>query len=307
MQLTRIPLAVFVSVLIFGLSPDSTGHGVLAVDDNNAVLDEVVESSIFGEALAMSDATLSEMRGGFTTTSGLQIAFGIERAVYVNGALISTTSISVLNLGNLTPNVPTAADITAGVNVPTAADITAGVNVPTAADITASVNVPTAAELSAPVIAALPQINVGTPVAGGSVPSTAASPSATSASAAPVSNAVSTPASSSASAAVAPVVTPAISAGVASTSSSNATSSIQTPSVTTTPGSVALIQTGGGNIVVPAAFSASSAGTVVQNSLNDQKIQSLTVVNATVNSMQILKELNLQAAISSAINDSVRK
>jgi hypothetical protein len=70
---------------------------------------------------------------------------------------------------------------------------------------------------------------------------------------------------------------------------------------------VALIQTGGGNIVVPAAFSASSVGTVVQNSLNDQKIQSLTVVNATVNSMQILKELNLQAAISSAINDSVRK
>jgi hypothetical protein len=61
------------------------------------------------------------------------------------------------------------------------------------------------------------------------------------------------------------------------------------------------VQSGAGNTVVPAATALSSLGTVIQNSVNGQKIQSMTIVNATVNSMQVMKSMNLQATIRDAV------
>lgn len=46
-------------------------------------------------------------------------------------------------------------------------------------------------------------------------------------------------------------------------------------------------------------------GTVIQNSLNDQKIQTLTVVNAGVNSLGLLKTINTQAALKEALFGAV--
>lgn len=70
--------------------------------------------------------------------------------------------------------------------------------------------------------------------------------------------------------------------------------------------SVALIQSGAGNTVLnnvgPAAI-----GTVIQNTLNGQQIQGLTVINATVNSLSVLRSLNLQNSLRSAITDSLRR
>lgn len=72
--------------------------------------------------------------------------------------------------------------------------------------------------------------------------------------------------------------------------------------------SLALIQSGAGNSVAPQLLLPSAMpGTVIQNTLNDQRIQALTVINATVNSMQVLRSLNLQTTIRESITDSLRR
>ena len=77
--------------------------------------------------------------------------------------------------------------------------------------------------------------------------------------------------------------------------------------VTGRRGRVPPLRGGPGTSFQPGAVSASTVGTVVQNTLNNQKIQNLTVINATVNSMEILKSLNLQSMLKNAAIDSVRK
>lgn len=137
-----------------------------------------------GEALAMDKARLDTMRGGFTTGEGLKLSFGIERAVYINGNLVTTTSLNVSDLGAAT-------------------------------------------------------------------------------------------------------------AGRAASATVN--------------GSLALVQSGSGNTFLPGTVSSTAVGTVIQNTLDHQKIQHVTVVNATVNSMQVLRAMNLQHAVRTAITDSIRR
>ncbi|HVL09029.1 MAG TPA: hypothetical protein VM512_07715 [Burkholderiaceae bacterium] len=50
----------------------------------------------------VSPERLDTMRGGFVTTQGLHVAFGIERAVYVNGELVASVNISIPDLGRIT-------------------------------------------------------------------------------------------------------------------------------------------------------------------------------------------------------------
>ncbi len=58
--------------------------------------------SPFGtRAVAMSSTALDRMRGGFVA-NGLNISFGIERATYINGALVTSTSLNMTNLGQMT-------------------------------------------------------------------------------------------------------------------------------------------------------------------------------------------------------------
>ncbi|TMS58475.1 hypothetical protein MW7_007015 [Imbroritus primus] len=45
---------------------------------------------------------LDTMRGGFVTPQGLHVAFGIERAIYVNGELVASVNISIPDLGRIT-------------------------------------------------------------------------------------------------------------------------------------------------------------------------------------------------------------
>ena len=140
--------------------------------------------SPFGsERVAVSEASLDGVRGGFVTDN-LNISFGIERAVYINGALVTTTSLNLSDLGR-------------------------------------------------------------------------------------------------------------ISAGRGSAALDSAT--------------VALIQNGAGNIVSTGSMSSASIGTVVQNTLDGQKIQSLTVINASVNSLGVLRGLNLQSSMRGAVIDSLRR
>jgi Na+-translocating ferredoxin:NAD+ oxidoreductase RnfE subunit len=52
---------------------------------------------------AVDDGTLASMRGGFDFGNGLMVSFGIERAVYINGALVTSTTINVGDLARVTP------------------------------------------------------------------------------------------------------------------------------------------------------------------------------------------------------------
>ncbi len=63
---------------------------------------------------AVDAETLDEMRGGFDTPLQLKLSFGIERAVYLNGALVTTTSFNLPGLGSVTPENQAALSVASG-------------------------------------------------------------------------------------------------------------------------------------------------------------------------------------------------
>ena len=52
--------------------------------------------------LAASNHTLANLRGGFDVGAGLMVSFGISRALYINGQLVSSTSFQVGDITKLT-------------------------------------------------------------------------------------------------------------------------------------------------------------------------------------------------------------
>lgn len=190
---------------------------------------------------------LDSVRGGFTTPAGLQFSFGIERAVYVNGDLVATTT---LNLSNLKQDIEQrVADAVGGVVVMPA---------PAGAAPPAAPPAPAPAVASPPAAAAPAPATVP-----GAAPSLAAGPAA---SARP---------------------TPAM--------------------VIHTGGPVGVVQIGQGNSVPAQGLGGSAVGTIIQNTLNDQMIQNVMTINATVNSLQVLKSFDMQSAMRSAISDALRR
>jgi len=138
-----------------------------------------------GKTVALDSSRLEGIRGGFVTDTGLKLSFGIERAIYINGTLVTTTSLNVSDLSQL-------------------------------------------------------------------------------------------------------------SAG-------------QAAAVTVNGGALAVVQSGVGNTFLPGTVSGSTLGTVIQNTLDNQKIQNVTTVNATVNSGDIVRSLNLQNSVQNAITNSIRR
>lgn len=69
---------------------------------------------------------------------------------------------------------------------------------------------------------------------------------------------------------------------------------------------VTIIQNGAGNAFISGGPAAAS-GTVIQNTLNGQTIENRMVINASVNSMQALRSLNLQSAVRDGIIGSLRR
>lgn len=51
----------------------------------------------------VSDQTLDSLRGGFALGDGLLVSFGITRAVYINGELITQMTLNFGQLSHLTP------------------------------------------------------------------------------------------------------------------------------------------------------------------------------------------------------------
>ena len=147
--------------------------------------DEVRTNPLQGELISLNASELDQMRGGFETPTGLKISFGIERAVYINGNLVTTTSLNVSDLSKLSAGAAQAAGLSGA--------------------------------------------------------------------------------------------------------------------------SLGLIQNGPGNTFAPGQIAASSVATVIQNTLNDQKIQGVTLINATVNSLDLIRRSNVQSSILNGLTDSIRR
>jgi len=64
---------------------------------------------------------------------------------------------------------------------------------------------------------------------------------------------------------------------------------------------VKLIQNGAGNMEHAAFADATLGGTIIQNTLSGQRIESRTIINASVNSLGLLKALNFNGNLSDAI------
>lgn len=179
-RLEFIPLCALMCMACSWAGAARAGSPVIG----NAVATSIHAGEMTGWGVAVSDDQLGVVRGGFDAGSGLVVSFGIERAVYVNGDLVTSRRLDIPNIGQ------------------------------------------TSAEQAAALAAA------------------------------------------------------------AST--------------------VSIVRNGPGNTLDPAALAQTTAGTVVQNSLNDQHIQTLTTLNTTVNSLDLFKGLNLQNTLQTALVNSLR-
>ena len=54
-------------------------------------------------SLPVGNAQLDAMRGGFDSGNGLLASFGIDRVVYINGNLATRTSVSIPDIGHMSP------------------------------------------------------------------------------------------------------------------------------------------------------------------------------------------------------------
>jgi hypothetical protein len=61
--------------------------------------------------------------------------------------------------------------------------------------------------------------------------------------------------------------------------------------------SVSVTQVGPNNTFDPGSLNGASAGTVIQNTLNNQKIQTITTLNTTVNTLNAFRQMNFQDAL----------
>ena len=133
--------------------------------------------------IAVSDRRLDATRGGFDLGNGLLASFGIERAVYINGNLVSSTSVNIPDIGRMTPD--------------------------------------------------------------------------------------------------------------------------QASALAAATGAANIIQNGANNTVDPATFDHATAATVIQNSLDNQDIRSLTTINTTVNSQNMFRSLGLQESLQAGLIGSL--
>jgi hypothetical protein len=69
---------------------------------------------------------------------------------------------------------------------------------------------------------------------------------------------------------------------------------------------LSVVQNGAGNSLAT-ALASGMPGLLVQNTLNDQKIRTITEINAVTNGLSILKGMNLSQSLNDAINAATRR
>ncbi|MES2103669.1 MAG: hypothetical protein V4634_06585 [Pseudomonadota bacterium] len=79
----------------------------------------------------------------------------------------------------------------------------------------------------------------------------------------------------------------------------------QMKTLTAQAASMGLVQNGPGNTFQLTTGNASLPGSIIQNTLNNQNIKSTTVINATSNSLNLIKGINTFDTFNNAINNSL--
>nr|WP_115699362.1 flagellin [Cupriavidus taiwanensis] len=208
---------------------------------------------------------LDDMRGGFEIP-GLQVSFGIERAVYINGDLVVATSI----------NIPDVSRITADQAARLAATLGPA--------IVASTNAAVANALAGnPVTAEAAAANAN----GASAAASAAAGAAAGGAAAAANGGGASPGAAGAAGATG-------AAGLPATAVSTATGQV------VTNGLLNVIQNGPGNAASVGAL-AGTPVTVIQNTLNNQSIRSLMTIDASVNTLQAFRSQLANTALNNAL------
>jgi len=218
----------------------------------------------------VAQARLDKQRGGFDV-AGLQVSFGIDRAVFVNGALAVATSINIPDVSRITAAQAQQLQATLG-----------GV----AAAVANANNAATGAVAAANAAAANAQGAAG--AAGQSATATANGATASAQGAAGTAQAAANAAAQGANA------TAQGAAGMASQAVATATGTV------TTNGLSNVVQNGAGNTANVGAM-ANMPSTVIQNTLNNQSIQSLMTINASVNTLAAFRTQMANTALNSVI------
>jgi len=217
----------------------------------------------------VAQARLDESRGGFDVGGGLQVGFGIDRAVFVNGALAVATSITIPNINNITP--AQAAQLAQAL-----APVTVAV---TGANSVASAAIAAAAAAQGVAGQAGQSSTSAANGAAGSAQGAAGAAASTSAAAASGGMAQAT--------------------GAAGLAQQAGTAAAATGTVVTN-GLLTVIQNGAANVANVGAVSNVPA-TVIQNTLNNQNIQSLMTINASVNTLAAFRSQMANTALNSVI------
>jgi hypothetical protein len=181
--------------------------------------------AVAGFGKAVDDKGLDDVRGGFDLGDGLVASLGIQQVAYIDGNLVTSTSINIPNIGQITQQE--ALNLAAALG---------------------NLNL---------VVQNGPGNSIGT-------------------SSTVQNNAATTPVQGVSSSAVAPAAT-----AKDNTSPTNA-------GVSSSDGAAALLAPGNG------------LATVIQNSLNNQSIRTLTTLNISVNTLQVMHDLNLQNTLQAA-------
>lgn len=69
--------------------------------------------------------------------------------------------------------------------------------------------------------------------------------------------------------------------------------------------SMNVLQNGAGNVFLPGSVEQTMAGTVIQNTLNDQVLRTQTIVHTSVNSLELLKIANFQDTLQQSLGSVV--
>lgn len=81
---------------------------VLSIASQAAFAADGVRPDSIRDWQAVSDQRLEQMRGGFDLGGGIVASLGIDRAVYVNGSLVTNTSINIPDISHINSAQATA-------------------------------------------------------------------------------------------------------------------------------------------------------------------------------------------------------
>jgi len=246
-----------------------------------------------GECRRVSALELDRLRGGFTFANGgspLHVSFGIAQAVVINNELIAVTQLTVPELGKAIASFSARA-----IDLTTLAAALKSANVTLPQGGVAPAGAAGAPQTAPPVVAT----SAGQTVAGTSAGALAERGG--SVSTAPVHAAASAPA------AAAPNSLPAASdVRVNGQPITPGVPVVNVPTADELRGLV--VQNGLGNIVLPSAadLTAGTIGTVIQNTINNQTIRALTVINVSVAVQDALSVSRIQESVRQSIANSLR-